>query len=128
MYQIPNIEINVVKILNNAFKYGHSADRHNANDFCGVVEGMMKNSNYFQTQLIDGTGSGFILQPCDVSGRPTSRFIFSYANCLNSGGGNLVYESDTDSIPVSKSTTKPKSVSIWKKIKRAFGCKIKNKK
>ena len=128
MSQIPPIETEIQYILQYAFKSSYPADRSSASQLCDEIHSLIKTKAYFQTQLIDGTGLSFILQPCDRSGRVTARFPFTYRNCLGDFDTTYKSENDNNSIPESKSTKPPKkSLSLWKKFKRVFFCG-KNKK
>jgi hypothetical protein len=76
-----DIEPNIMMILAKALYMGPS-DKESAERFIQAVESLQKRREYYQTQMLDGSGSAFMLQPCDLSGRPTvGRFSFSYG-CL----------------------------------------------
>jgi hypothetical protein len=75
-----DIEPNIMMIVAKAL-YSGPADQESAQRFVQAVESLQRRREYFQTQMIDGSGSAFMLQPCDLSGRPVGRFSFSY-KCL----------------------------------------------
>ena len=108
------VEPSITPILLNAFESGDPADRSSARQFCNAVQILINENDYFQTQFIDGTGSRFTLQPCDSSGTPMARFMFTYSNCyyMNSGAKHVTENDDKN--------FKPKSLSLWKKLKNCF--------
>ena len=63
MAHIPELEQEIRALIEFAFVSSDPTDRCNARQFCDEVQSLVKGRNYFQTQLIDSTGSSFILQP-----------------------------------------------------------------
>jgi hypothetical protein len=74
------VEADIIRIVNWAEKNGTDSDKLNAKLFKKIVNEMVNDGTYFQTQIMDSVSS-FRLQPCDSSGLPVARLAFSY-NCF----------------------------------------------